>query len=68
MSRQRVALLSNGKWNAGALLEELAKLLEEHEVVVAVRNAKQHYNHELAADVREEVSGTADFALLAIGD
>jgi len=68
MSRKRVALLSNGKWNAGALLEELATLLEEHEVVVAVRDAKRHYNHDIAVDVRDEIASTADFALLAIGD
>ncbi len=69
LAGRRVALLSNGKWNAADLLEGVAALLEEqYEVVVAVRDAKQHYNHELSPDVREQVINAADFALLAIGD
>jgi hypothetical protein len=69
LAGRRVALLGNGKWNAAELLDDLASLLEErHGVSTAFRNAKQHYNHELSADAREEVLASADFALLAIGD
>ncbi|HLH67753.1 MAG TPA: hypothetical protein VKY90_01655 [Candidatus Dormibacteraeota bacterium] len=66
---RRAALLSNGKWNADALLGELAALLQRrHGVEVSLRLTKQRYNHELGPDAREEVLAAADFALVAIGD
>ncbi|HZU17476.1 MAG TPA: hypothetical protein VFD01_12875 [Candidatus Dormibacteraeota bacterium] len=66
---RRAALLSNGKWNADALLAELAALLQRrHGVAVSFRFTKRRYNHELEPDTREEVLSVADFALVAIGD
>lgn len=64
-----VALVDNGKWNAGRLLEAVRdRLVRRQEMVAGPVCAKQHYNRDLDDAERAELSGGADVALAAIGD
>jgi hypothetical protein len=64
-----VALVDNGKWNAGKLLEAVRERLIERRAMAAGPLAhKQHYNRDLNDEERAELSGGADVALAAIGD
>ena len=64
-----VALVDNGKWNAGSLLEAVReRLVERREMSAGPLAHKQHYNRDLNDEERAELSGGADVALAAIGD
>lgn len=64
-----VALVDNGKWNAGRLLEAVReRLVERREMAAGPSVHKQHYNRDLDDDERAALSGGADVALAAIGD
>lgn len=64
-----VALVDNGKWNAGRLLEAVReRLVARYGMAAGPVCAKQHYNRDLDEAQRADLSGGGDVALAAIGD
>jgi len=65
----RLGVLSNGKWNAGALLDNIAeKLKVSTEFAQINRYKKEAFTRVAAPELLKEIASNNDIALVAIGD
>jgi len=65
----RLGVLSNGKWNAGTLLDEIVKLLGNSTKFSQInRYKKEAFTRVADPELLKSIASENDIALVAIGD